>query len=217
MRRQILAMMDSEAGYAVSFMEYANRRNRIPFEIRAFTDAAQLRIFLLRHRPAILLVAEKDLTEELEKWTDGMLIRLTGSRTEEENCVFKYQAASSVIREVMRIYGGEDPRTPCGQGEGKILKRSAKVIGVFSPVGRCMKTAFAVSLGQCLARKKPTILLNLECGSAFSEILHEEYEQDLGDAIYYLRSGEKKPAAKLMTMVRSVGGLDYIPPFRSPG
>ncbi|MDO4620620.1 MAG: hypothetical protein Q4B09_08380 [Lachnospiraceae bacterium] len=221
MKRPVLAVLDSEAGYAVSFMEYINRQNKAPFEVRAFTDPEQLRIFLLQHRAAIVLVSEKDCKEEIREWTGGSVMVLTEQRRgRKPNSVFKYQAASEVMRDVMRLYGAEEEsrsdasyvREEPGSG---FLKRRVRIIGVFSPIGRCMKTAFAMALGQCLAAKKPTVLLNMESCPAYEEIMHTEYETDLGEAIYHIRNEERHPASRILPLMQSIGDMDYLPPFRS--
>ena len=55
--------------------------------------------------------------------------------------VYKYQSSSDVIREVMECYGAEKKTTP----QYRVLKkRPQKLLGVFSPLGRCLKTSFAL-------------------------------------------------------------------------
>lgn len=50
--------------------------------------------------------------------------------------VYKYQSSSDVIREVMECYGAEKKTTP----QYRVLKKTTEILGVFSPLGRCLKT-----------------------------------------------------------------------------
>ena len=212
MKRQVLALLDSEEGYAVSFMEYVNRQNRAPFEVRAFTEEGQLREYLLRGRAEILLIADRDFRGEMTDWSSACVIRLTEeNRAGDGMCVFKYQAAPDVLREAMEIYG-----TAPGEGGTRILKQRVRVTGVFSPVGRCMKTAFSMALGQRLAEKKPTVLLNFEACPGFDEIMHTEYGQTLRDALYYIRADEPRAPERILPMLQKIGSMDYLPPASSP-
>ena len=134
-------------------------------------------------------------------WSSACVIRLTEeNRAGDGMCVFKYQAAPDVLREAMEIYG-----TAPGEGGTRILKQRVRVTGVFSPVGRCMKTAFSMALGQRLAEKKPTVLLNFEACPGFDEIMHTEYGQTLSDALYYIRADEPRAPERILPMLQKIG------------
>ena len=62
--------------------------------------------------------------------------------------VYKYQAADSLIREVIGCYC-ESP-----EEAGLVVRgRKARILGIYSPIGRCLKTSLALTLGQQLARE----------------------------------------------------------------
>lgn len=211
MRRQVMALLDSEEGYAVRFMEYVNRQKKTSFEVRAFTEPDGLHAFLLRARAEIVLVAEEDFRGEMTGWTDGCVLLLSGRSTDlSAGIIFKYRAVPDVMKEIMEQYGSS-----AQEGSGRILKQRVSVIGVFSPAGRCMKTVFSVAVGQCLAARKPTVLLNFEPCAGFEKILHTEYGETMSDALYYIRTGEAQAAARILPMLQSIGALDYLPPAGS--
>ena len=86
---------------------------------------------------------------------------------------------------------------------------------MYSPVGRTMKTTFALTLGQILAKKRACLYLNLEAYSGFEYLMERKFEQTLGDLLYYLRLGSDQLVTKMGSMVQSINNLDYLPPVLS--
>ena len=117
-----------------------------------------------------------------------------------------------MIREVMDCYGAEKMAVEGAQ----ILKKTAAVIGVYSPVGRAQKTSFALTLGQILARERTVLYVNMENYSGFEELLGEEYERNLSDLLYFARQENTNLVHKIQGMVRSIQNMDYIPPAVGP-
>ena len=64
----------------------------------------------------------------------------------------------------MACYGEEKSLDPV---TFPVLKKTMVIIGVFSPLGRCLKTSFALALGQILAKERAVLYLNLESYSGF--------------------------------------------------
>lgn len=115
-----------------------------------------------------------------------------------------------VYREVISFYWETE--------EGDLFRtaKSAMVIGIYSPVTRCLKTSLSLILAQILGRDQPLLLVNLEEFSGFSSIFQEEYKVSLSDAIYYFRH-EKCLNRKLPSLVYKGQGFDYLPPVGLPG
>ena len=82
-------------------------------------------------------------------------------------------------------------------------------------VGRTMKTTFALTLGQILAKKRACLYLNLEACSGFEYLLERSFDQTLGDLLYYQRLGSEQLITKMGSIVQSVNNLDYLPPVLS--
>lgn len=66
-----------------------------------------------------------------------------------------------------------------------------KIIGNYSPIGRCMQTTFALSMGQILSKKHKTLYLNFESYSGFGYLLNREFASDLTDVLYYFNCEKK--------------------------
>lgn len=90
-----------------------------------------------------------------------------------------------------------------------------KIIGNYSPIGRCMQTTFALSMGQILSKKHKTLYLNFESYSGFGYLLNREFASDLTDVLYYFNCEKEKLPYRLEGMIQTINGLDYIPPVLS--
>ena len=216
MRKQILALMDSEESYAVHFMEHVNRKKTTPFEVHAFTEMEKLQEYAGTHRIEILLISEHDLQENNPVPAAQTVVLTEGADSGGlYPNVCKYQASSAIMREVMEVYGRQTPEEGT-EAKGSVLKPPMKIIGVFSPVGRCMKTSFALALGQCLARTKATLYMNFEASGGLRHLLRCEWERDISDVIYYIRRGDRNITARLLPLIREIGSLGFVPPSSSP-
>ena len=87
-----------------------------------------------------------------------------------------------------------------------------QIIGIYTPVGRCLQTTFSLTLGQMLARQFKTLYLNFEIYSGFSKMLSREFNSDISDLMYYFNCAREKLVCRLESMVETIGGLDFIPP-----
>ena len=94
-------------------------------------------------------------------------------------------------------------------------KNRSYVIGVYSPVGRCLKTSLALTIGQTLSQESRTLYITLEDYSGLPILTGEEYREDLSDLMYYYNQGTYN-VLRLNSVIHSLGGLDYIPPARYP-
>lgn len=217
MKKQIFAVCDTEEEYARNFMDYISRRKNIPFEIRAFTSADSLIAFARKNHIELLLISQEAMCREIRDLDIGKVIILTeGVQPPELSSyagVYKYQSSSQVIREVMACYGEEKSVLPV---QNPVMKKTTEILGVYSPLGRCLKTSFALTLGQILARERPVLYLNMEEYSGFEELFKRNYQGTLSDLLYFVRQRDGNLSVKLNGMVETAGILDYIPPVQSP-
>lgn len=219
MKRKILAVCDLEMSYAVQFVEHMNHRKNLPFEVQAFTSLENLRAFAEKHPVEILLISERALElqeDELMLGNVGQVVVLgegmKQKRSVEYPVVSKYQSSDSVIREVMAVYAAKSKE----QQKVQLMKKDAKVIGVYSPVGRCQKTSLALTLGHLLSRDRACLYLNLEAYSGFEELFHIKYNRTLSDVIYYLRKENENMSHRINGIVQTMEQMDYLPPVPFP-
>lgn len=217
MKKQIFAVCDTEAEYARNFMDYLNRKKNMPFEVQAFTSAESLIAFAGKNHIELLLISAEAMCREIQEMDIGKVVILTEGVQPPELSgyagVYKYQASSQVVREVMARYGEEKAVLPL---QSPALKKETEILGIYSPLGRCLKTSFALTLGQILAKEKTVLYLNLEEYSGFEELFGQSFPGTLSDLLYFVRQGENSLSVKISGIVQNAGTLDFIPPVQSP-
>lgn len=216
MKKNIFAVCDLEVDYALNFMDYLNQKKNIPFEIQAFTAVENLISYGKKTHIELLLISGRAMCREVRELDIGKIIILSEGvhppELDQYPSVYKYQSSSDVIREVMECYGAEKKTTP----QYTVLKKTTEILGVFSPLGRCLKTSFALTLGQILAKDKAVLYLNMEEYSGFEELLGKGFAHNLSDLLYYVRQDNQNLLHKMNSMVQTIGNLDYIPPVQMP-
>lgn len=207
--KPIMAVCDADPFYAHRLAEFANQRNCTPFMAVAFTSLGRLKSYSEKQGVRLLLVSEELKSEEIADIPAACVICLgeSGGKPGEENhVVYKYQPSDFLLREVMACYEARAEPEP-----DYCLKRSTAVIGIYSPVKRCGKTGFALTLGQILARESRVLFATLEEYSGLSGMMGVSHEKGLSDLIYQFRQKECCSVKPYTSVYRS-GDLDYIPP-----
>jgi cellulose biosynthesis protein BcsQ len=212
--RKIMAVYDEDYLFTERFAQAVNRKTHMPFDAIAFRTLENLKSFSERSHIELLLISSAVDRRAVKEIHAAMTVYFadgkSAARDRSSYCVYKYQASSGILREIMSYYG-DSGREEAVEGS----MRQAVVYAVFSPVGKCGKTSLAVTLGRILSQESPTLLINFEEFSGFRALAGEEYHSDLSDLIYCYSSGTFSPA-KLGAVVHSMNGLDYIPPVRYP-
>lgn len=207
--KRIMAVYDVDPFYADKFAEFANQKEKTPFTAVAFTSIERLKAFAQQQPVELLLVGDEVEAEELEGIRAGQMVRLSETGMAQEDgtpTVYKYQPSDSVLREVMACYQVRpEPARLTAVGV------RSTVIGVYSPIGRCGKTGFALTMGQILAKEAKTLYISLEENSGLSRLTGTEYKSSLSDLLYYFRQGQYN-GTRLSAVTYSLGNLDYVPP-----
>lgn len=215
MKKDIFAVCDPEAEYTERLMEYIHKKHGSAFEVQAFTSVQSLCEFAVKQPISVLLISAHIINERVQLLPIEKIIILSEGEVIEElssfPTVYKYQASDAMISEVMSCYAAERRQQPM-----QLLKRKMKVIGVYSPVNRVLKTSFALTMGQVLARERGVLYLNMESYSGFETLMKKEFQADLSDLMYFVRRESANLVYKLQGTVHSLDNLDYIPPFLSP-
>ena len=163
--RHIMAVYDVDTSYARRFAQVVNQKESCPFEVTAFSSMERLKEYAKGNRIEILLVSASVGREEAEQTGADRVIYLTeegASDTGDAAGIYKYQSSENIVREAMACYC-EDHAV---QASARL--KGANILGVFSPVGRCLKTSFAITLGKLLAQECRTLYMNLEEYSGLS-------------------------------------------------
>lgn len=216
MKKQKFAIFDLETSYACNLMEYMAERQSVPFETLVFGSLESLENYTKETTIDLLLVSGRMMCPRLCQMNIRRIIILSEGEAAEEYqdypVIYKYQSSESLVAEVMSYYAGQEVPQP------RILKkRQVKVLGVYSPIGRCGKTCFALTLGQILARKHSVLYLNLEDYAGFSFLMEKDGMSDISDVMYFLRQHKGNAVFKVNSALQRLGNMDYISPAFSSG
>lgn len=209
----LFAICDEQESYVCKLAGYLNLKKGFPFQVRAFDNVNKLIEYHSHTGIELLLISEKLFFSNEDKLDVPNIILLNESGIEPKNgyrFVYKYQSAENIYRSVLNIYGEIGDPTRLAFANKKVT-----VIGIYSPIKRCLQTSFALTLGQILAKRKRCLYLNFEPFSGLSSLMNRQFEQDFMDLLYFLNGGIEKFIYKLKSMVETIGELDYIPPALS--
>lgn len=209
----ILAVCDSEITYAYQLADYFTNKKGFPFQVQLFTSTNTLEEYAKKKPLSVALISEKDYEEYLEQLPiEHLVILEEGRKSLGENIkkIYKYQSSDKLAKELLDEIAlqGILGRAP-EEGAG------LKVIGIYSPVGKCLKTSFAFVMGQLLSKKHKVLYLNMETYSGLGKMLQKEFTTDLSELIYYLQNSKEKFAYRMGSIIEQAGGLDILPPFDS--
>ncbi len=215
MDTEILAVADTDRDYLEKFTGYFTRKYGTTFECHAFTGVESLLEFGLKNKISMLLMSEELYEPSVKRIDAGSIFLLSEESGEGEDGVKKvdrYRSADGIIRELMKTRAEEE-----NSSNGNLFTmQESRIITVFSPVSRVLKTTFAIALGQFLSDRGRTLYLNMEPYSGFHQIFMQKYESDLSDLLFYRKNGSKNFSYKLQSMILTTHGLDYVPPAVSP-
>lgn len=216
MKHKIMAICDTEEGYAFRMAEYILEKVKLPYTLHLFTAVEELEKFAGREEIEILLIAEnawRMIREEFVRSQVAQMFVLQESEQAEQDeiCrIDKYQSPEKVVQKMLDVMADKGDWKEYPQA----TDTEVKMIGIYSPVKRCLQTSFALTLGQLLAKEHRTLYLNFEMYSGLGELLRREYQTDILDLMYYFQNAREKLALRLPAMIQSAGGLDYIPPMQ---
>lgn len=218
MRQKIMAICDTEEAYAFRLAEYLLEKGKLPYVLYLFTEVEKLQNLAQQEEIAILLIAEnawKLIKEEYvrQKVQQLFVLQESDEQDKEDLCyISKYQSPDQILQRI--FLSVEDLADWTKQGDTATWE--AKLIGMYSPIKRCLQTSFALTLGQMLAKKHKVLYLNFEYYSGLGQLLRREFAADMTDVVYYFQCAKEKLAMRLPSILQNINGLDYIPPIQSP-
>ncbi len=222
--KKILAILTAERRYAERLCDYCNKKKSLLLTAVPFDSIEECAAFSAKHNIEILLADSGMLKGDSIKSDVRPHVRAARTMVLEDGlsfeCAFaepgsasyagvhKYQPAETLIREVLSGCEGRDIYF-----DTKNTTRPVRVIGVYSPVSRCGKSSFAITLGRLQAKKHKTLYISLEEFSCLGALSGDRYELTLSDAVYHMKQGSLT-SQRLYSMIHNIGGLEYIPPMR---
>jgi len=217
LKQKIFAICDMEEAYGLGLMEYLLGKIRFPYILHLFTRTEELQKFARQEEIEILLIAEsawRMLREEdfVEQTAQIFILQESNTPMEEGlRCISKFQSPEKIVEALSEAADGQSD----WHFDMTTEDTAVKLIGVYSPIKRCLQTSFALSMGQILAKEYRTLYFNFECYSGFGQMLKREFSMDMMDLMYYFRCDQDRLSLRLPSIVQNINGLDYIPPMQS--
>ncbi|MBQ8247982.1 MAG: hypothetical protein IJZ42_12700 [Lachnospiraceae bacterium] len=211
MRKKHIVICDSNEVYARRLQDYFQEQKGLACSLEFYTQKEPFIKYISSQKPVACIVSEDWLEqngfkEAVEQSTDVLLV-LSEEECAEGNVICRYQSADSLIRKICE--SAQINVTSC---HGKERIGPTKLIGIYTPIGRCLQTSFALVLGQMLAAKHKVLYLNFEAYSGFTQMMQRNFNADMADLLYFLKNLSQDFSQQFAGMKETVNGLDYIPP-----
>ncbi len=216
MRQKVFAICDTEEAYALRLTEYMLEKVRLPYALHLFTKVEELQKFAEREEIEILLIAEKALETLKEEYVRQQVVKMfvlqedDAAKREDQNCISRFQSPEKIMELLIESISDLSE----WKHETVPEDTEVKLIGIYSPVKRCLQTSFALTMGQILAKEHKTLYFNFENYSGFGQMLKREFSMDMTDLMYYFRCAKDKLFLRLPSIIQNVNGLDYVPPMQ---
>lgn len=211
MGSKCFVICDSEHQYANSLS--AVLAKKIDFQIHVCSSVRQVEMLTEEKEIEILLIGENYPEEErdrLKAVNKILLVREPVEGGTTERAIYKYQSGDVILSELLAICLEENQS---GVFRQQVYKDTC-LIGIYSPVHRVGKTAFAIALGKVLAEKQSVLYLNLEEYSGWEERFGRREQYTLADLLYYTRQETSNLGMRLDMMTGHMEGLQYVAPIR---
>ncbi|MBQ9142119.1 MAG: hypothetical protein IJX63_10060 [Lachnospiraceae bacterium] len=209
MEHKLLVLCDPEEDYAQHMADFLRRKKESVWEIVAFTRPEEL--LKLEEEIEILIISEAAYDTFVHELPAKLKILLNESGIVQENelvNIDKYQEAEKVRLAILECYMKlEREFFPRLGGDS-----CTKLIGMFSPVRRCLQTTFALTYGQLLAEKYRTLYISFEHYNGIEE-WQDCMRQDLSALLYYQQSEGTEFGLHIQTIVQRIGNLEYVAPI----
>lgn len=217
MREHNIVILEDDKEYLSNFLGYFENNDENVLKIAGFSekedflkyaDSENIDLFLIKEE--LLGDIENDLKNEkiILLTEEAGIESINGIKT-----IYRFQHMKNITsyiinlcaesitvkKDVIRITGG----------------KKVQIIGVYSPVKRCGKTALSMELAGNLAKKGKVLLINMEEYSSLRRNDEENKEYDLADLLYFYMQNSWSFELKLKAVLQSMKGFDYIPPMEN--
>ncbi len=211
MEHKLLVLCDTEEDYVQHMADFLRRKKETAWEVIAYTRPEELKKFAQEKKIEILMISEDAYGDFVSKLQVKLPVLLNESGVVQEKGLVnidKYQEAEKVRQAVLACYMEKEKEFFPRLGGVK----QTRLIGMFSPVRRCLQTTFALTYGQLLAQKHRTLYISFEHYAGLEE-WQECRRQDLSALLYYQQAEGEDFVMHIQTMVQRMGNLEYVAPI----
>ncbi len=210
MRRKQIVICDSNEKYAQRLQDYITENRILPCRVEFYTEW-NLFLDYINQNPSTVCVVSEDLfkmpdAKQVVGACTEFLFVLSEEEENDEGFVYRYQSADKLMGSICQRAGISR------KGKADVNGGRMQLIGIYTPIRRCLQTSFALVLGQMLASRYRVLYLNFEAYSGFVEMMQKNFNTDMADLLYYLKNLSHDFSHQFEDMKQTINGLDYIPP-----
>jgi hypothetical protein len=211
--KQEIVLFDRDKEYLARFLVFFKTYMGDKLLIQGFSEEEVCCQYLQNHDVTLLLTYEYDYRSVFKEFpmSKTMLFSDVDSVCEINGiqAVYKYQKVEGVLRCILdfcAVYCNE-----ISVATSTVCEHS-KLIGIYSPVKRCGKTAFAMEYARHLAESEKVLFITLE---EYAPILYENaWKYDLEDLIYFYLQNRNGFELKVRAVSQSYQTFEWIPPVK---
>lgn len=210
--RRIIAVVDKDIKYGQKLADYINTHDFGGLKAAAFSCVESYVKGSKDYDIRISLVDESEYLRLRESDKKGVVICLSEDcfAGTDNQTINKYSRADLIAQYILSQYAQQSSDTLIRTS----INRS-HLIMIYSPVSRCGKTDFAITMANVLGQEGKCLLIVLDEYLGVFKYIASEAERDLSDVIYSYKQGKYSWTELIKTVVH-FGCHDYIAPVRYP-
>lgn len=196
-------------------MNYMNYQGNIPLQIHIYTRIDPLLDYLKNSEVDILFIAEEyvELCNQIEELISHIFILWEGKESQESysrHCIFKYQAAKSIIKEFYDIYLEQDNHKT---EYANIISahNNNYIVGVFSLQSSNNQMLYSLMLSKYYSKNQKVLYISFDLFHQFSWLEGEE-KGGLSEVLYYVKQRKANLTHKIDSVVSKYGNFHVISP-----
>lgn len=210
--KQEIVLFDRDKEYLARFIVFFKAYMGDKLLIQGFSEEEVCCQYLQNHDVTLLLTYDHDYRLVFKEFpmSKTMLFSDVDSVCEINGiqAVYKYQKLEEVLRCILDYCAVRCNETAATS----TVCEHSKLIGIYSPVKRCGKTAFAMEYAKYLAESEKVLFITLE---EYAPTLQEKlWKYDLEDLIYFYLQNGNGFELKVRAISQSYQTFEWIPPVK---
>ncbi len=201
----VIAICDRETEYACHLGEYVKSGASFPVRIRIFTGAEKLLSILNPKETALLVIAESEYDDRMERagFPAILLLNESGRFLDHPKNVSKYQSMDVLCGEIFSLCKKTCAEEAPSVHHGEPLQR----IAFFTPCSRSLQTTLALTLSEVLSERGRVLYLNFEPFPAWSVFSPGTSQGSMRELLFTSDTDREKFAERLTGAAERIGSF----------
>jgi len=180
----------------------------LQIEAIGFNRRESLEDYCSKNHMDLLLLPIEDRDFKSEAVAKTIILSADKMVSVTDVCIYKYQSMNTIVDEIISMI-------PYNNAERflNVSGTKKRVLGVYSPIGRCFKTSFALSLAKLYAVDNKVLYINLEEYSGLARFISRDFEHTLSDIMLMYMQEAGTILLKQERMIRDIYNVSILPPL----